>query len=89
MRVEPKKDDQASSAILELVDGPRDMRFAMTARAIARQRKMGNDSLNEITLRNVRKVTRFRKDGVAELEREVERLTLGKSRSSNEEGAEQ
>ncbi|KAL1973093.1 hypothetical protein VTN31DRAFT_6635 [Thermomyces dupontii] len=89
LRVEPKKDDQAPSAILELVDGPRDMRFAMTARAIARQRKMGNDSLNEITLRNVRKVTRFRKDGVAELEREVERLTLGKSRSSNEEGAEQ
>ena len=32
LRVEPQKEDQAPSAILEQVDGPRDMRFAMTAR---------------------------------------------------------
>ncbi|KAK2806012.1 hypothetical protein FQN50_006027 [Emmonsiellopsis sp. PD_5] len=78
LRVEPKKDDQAPSAILQLVDGPRDVRFAMTARTLARQRAMGNgegkEGLNEITALNVKKVTRYRKDGERELEREVERI---------------
>ncbi|PWY81830.1 50S ribosomal protein L17 [Aspergillus heteromorphus CBS 117.55] len=76
LRVEPKKDDQAPSAILELVDGPKDMRFALTARAIARQRSKGFETLNEIATLNVRKVTQFRKDGVEDLEREIQRLGL-------------
>ncbi|KAE8164635.1 ribosomal protein L17 [Aspergillus tamarii] len=76
LRVEPKKDDQAPSAILELVDGPKDMRFAMTARTVARQRAQGLDTLNELTRLNVQKVTRFRKDGIDDLEQEIKKLEL-------------
>ncbi|KAL4930088.1 mitochondrial 54S ribosomal protein bL17m [Aspergillus undulatus] len=76
LRVEPKKDDQAPSAILELVDGPKDMRFALTARAVARRRSQGLETLNELTLMNVRKVTQFRKDGIEELERAVAKVKL-------------
>ena len=72
LRVEPRKPDQAPSAILELVDGPRDMRFAMTAKTLARRRKEGKE-MNEFTALNVAKVTRFRKDGESELEKEVRR----------------
>ena len=80
--MEPKKDDQAPSAILELVDGPKDMRFALTARTLARKRAQGFDSLNELTAMNVQKVTRFRKDGAEELEKEIARL---QSEYENEE----
>jgi large subunit ribosomal protein L17 len=77
LRIEPLKKDQAPSAILELVDGPKDMRFAMTARTIARQRGEGEE-MNEMTQRNVEKVTRFRPAGEADLERMVEQIsTLG------------
>ena len=76
LRVEPKKEDQAPSAILELVDGPKDMRFAMTARAVARNRAQGLDTLNELTTLNVKKVTQFRKDGVEDLESAIKRLEL-------------
>lgn len=39
LRTEPKdKYDQGASAILELVDGARDMRFMMTAAAVAKER---------------------------------------------------
>ena len=43
LRVEPAKADAAPSAVLELVDGPRDMRFAMTARTLARLRALERD----------------------------------------------
>lgn len=76
LRVEPKKDDQAPSAILELVDGPKDMRFALTAKTLARQRAQGFETLNELTALNVKKVTQFRKGGVEELEKEIKRLEL-------------
>lgn len=49
------------------------MRFAMTARTLARQREQGLET-NEITQKNVEKVTRFRKDGKEELESMIERL---------------
>ncbi|KAL4796503.1 ribosomal protein L17 [Aspergillus venezuelensis] len=76
LRVEPKKDDAAPSAILELVDGPKDMRFAITARAVARRRSQGIDTLNETALLNVRKVTQFRKNGVEELEEAIAKVKL-------------
>ncbi|MCJ1313245.1 hypothetical protein MMC25_006922 [Agyrium rufum] len=38
LRIEPLKEDQAPSAILELVDGPKDMRFHMTAKTLVRER---------------------------------------------------
>ncbi|KAL8696258.1 MAG: hypothetical protein Q9201_007748 [Fulgogasparrea decipioides] len=83
LRIEPmnKHHDQAPSAILELVDGPRDMRFSMTAKTLVRERKRedgegGGDGsgVREITAENVRKVTRFRKNGVEKLEEMVRRM---------------
>jgi large subunit ribosomal protein L17 len=73
LRVEPKKEDQAASAILEMVDSPRDMRFMLTARTLAYRRKQ-NLPMNEPTATNVKKVTAYRKDGVAELRELVARF---------------
>lgn len=73
LRVPPLKDDQAESAILELVDGPKDMRFAMVAKTVARAAKEGKD-LNEITVKNIRKVTQFRQDGEKELQSLVDKM---------------
>ncbi|KAL1903257.1 54S ribosomal protein L8, mitochondrial [Sporothrix stenoceras] len=72
LRTEPKKDDQAQSAILELVDGPYDMRFALTAAAVARDRTLGRES-SELTQRNRNKVVRYRKDGEHDFELMVKR----------------
>ena len=88
LRLEPLKEDQAPSAILELVDGPRDMRFAMTAKTLVRERAaasspsdspLGGEAsdgggLRAITLKNVQKVTRFRPGGEEELEKVVKKL---------------
>ena len=68
LRIQPLKSDQAPSAILELVDGPKDMRFAMTAKTLAHCQKNDKD-LTDLTLRNIAKVTRFRKDGKDELQK--------------------
>ncbi|KAI0552010.1 ribosomal protein L17 [Xylaria curta] len=60
LRTEPKsKYDQGASAILEFVDGPKDMRFAMTAAAVARDRALGRRH-NELTVKNRSKVLKFR-----------------------------
>ena len=72
-RIEPLRTDQAESAILELVDGPRDMRFALTAKAIAYAKKEKRE-LSDITLRNIKKVTQFRINGERELEATVKKF---------------
>ncbi|PUU75047.1 ribosomal protein L17 [Tuber borchii] len=72
-RIEPLRTDQAESAILELVDGPRDMRFALTAKAIAYAKKQEKE-LSDITLMNIKKVTQFRVNGEKELEAEVKKF---------------
>lgn len=80
MRIEPAKEDQAPSAILELVDGPKDMRMALTARTIANLRTKAeergdeNMKINDMTAHNVQKVTRFRKDGEKDLEDMVQKF---------------
>jgi large subunit ribosomal protein L17 len=74
LRIEPKEDDQAPSAILELVDGPKDMRFAMTARTLARLQKEDKE-INDLTAKNIAKVTRFRENGEAALEEMVKRMS--------------
>jgi len=73
LRVEPLKEDQAPSAILELVDGPKDMRFALTAKTIAAVREKGHE-INDMTAANIAKVTRFRRDADGELEAMVQRF---------------
>lgn len=86
LRIEPqnKHFDQAASAILELVDGPKDMRFHMTAKTLVRERASGSGSesgdgdrggaIRETTAQNVRKVTRFRAGGMEQLEAQVRKL---------------
>lgn len=49
------------------------MRFAMTARTIAKLRNDGKD-INDMTAGNIAKVTRFRKDGESDLEAMVARF---------------
>lgn len=75
LRIEPLKDDQAPSAILELVDGPKDMRFAMTARTLAHQRVKGNE-INDLTAKNIMKVTRYREGGEKALEKLASRFEV-------------
>lgn len=73
LQIESPKEDQARSAILELVDGPRDMRYNMTARTLARNLREKTEP-TEITRRNMEKVTRFRERGMQELEALARRL---------------
>lgn len=75
LRIESHKNDAAESAILSLVDGPRDMRFAMTAKAIARHEAEGTP-MTELTAMNMHKVTKFRENGEQELEDAVKQMTL-------------
>ena len=70
LRLEPLKEDQAASAILELVDGPKDMRFALTAKTIAAVRSKGQ-KITDMTAANIAKVTRFRERADEELEEMV------------------
>lgn len=72
LRIEPIKEDQAESAILELVDGPKDLRFAMTAKTLSRLPP--NQKMNELTAKNVQKVTQFRTDGMNSLRDMVNKM---------------
>jgi large subunit ribosomal protein L17 len=82
LHTEPKDEyDQGKSAILELVDGPKDMRFAMTAAAVARDRALGR-SHSALTKKNMEKVTRFRERGAeqfANMVIKVGKLSLHKT----------
>ena len=73
LRIEPVKEDQAPSAILELVDGPKDMRFALTAKTIANLREKGHE-INDMTAANIQKVTRYRLNADQELEDMVQKF---------------
>ncbi|EDU46951.1 RplQ Ribosomal protein L17 [Pyrenophora tritici-repentis] len=72
LRIEPMKEDQAESAILELVDGPKDMRFAMTAKSLARRDP--SQAFSPAVTTHVKKATQFRKNGVEDLRTMVETL---------------
>ncbi|KAF1946162.1 ribosomal protein L17 [Clathrospora elynae] len=74
LRIEPMKEDQAESAILELVDGDKDMRFAMTAKILAR--RPSELGLSPGITTHVNKVTRYRKGGVEDLRDMVERMRI-------------
>jgi hypothetical protein len=79
------KPDQAPSAILELVDGPKDIRFAMTARTLAKVEKEGKE-VNDMTTKNIQKVTRFRAGGERALRQMVDRMSkLEVDRAGKEE----
>ena len=81
LRIEPKdKYDQAPSAVLELVDGQHEIKFAMVARTIARCAQEGK-TLSAITVDNIKKLTKFRPDGEAKLLELVQKF-----KDSEEEG---
>ncbi|KAM0271084.1 hypothetical protein ACHAQH_009233 [Verticillium albo-atrum] len=86
LRTEPRNTyDQAPSAILELVDGPRDLRFTMTAKAVARGQHEGW-AMNEITQKNVDKVTRYREGGKQALDKLVSQFkwALGQQKTETD-----
>lgn len=63
LRTEPVSTyDQGDSAILQLVDGPKDLRFATAAAAVARDRRLGRPQ-TPLTRLNRRKATRYRGPG--------------------------
>jgi len=72
---ESPKEDQARSAILELVDGPKDMRYLLTARTMAKDMREGGKH-SDITIRNMSKVTRYRDGGMTELEELAKKLVI-------------
>lgn len=78
LRTEPKSTyDQAPTAILEFVDGPKDMRFHLTAATYARNQALGLKA-TKITLLNRKKVTRFREGGKEEFDSMVKQMrTMG------------
>lgn len=75
LRIEPEKEDQAPSAILQLVDGPRDLRFMMVAKTIAREREHGLQR-TDITTTNLKKITAFRPNAEKSLEEAVEQMRI-------------
>ena len=82
---ESHKSDQARSAMLTLVDGPKDIRFAMTAKEILRHRREGKEMWNEATAMHVRKVTRYRENGEELLEEEIARLEKAEEQVKRQE----
>lgn len=81
VRTEPKNAyDQGESAILEFVDGPKDSRFMMTAKTVARDRLLGR-AHTPVTQMNVKKATQFRE--ADDFEDMVQRFMV----LSTEEGA--
>ena len=88
LRTEPRNrnNDQAPTAILELVDGPRDMRFAMTARTVARERELEH-GIRDVTLFNIKKVTQFRQGGERALMAMAD--SFAEKRKEGMEGAQQ
>ncbi|KAK9454251.1 ribosomal protein L17 [Dipodascopsis uninucleata] len=71
LHLEPRGWDAAPMAVLELVDGPRDLRFYLTAKAIARAESEGR-SPDPITKLNQSKVTAKEPNGMSLLREKVE-----------------
>ncbi|KAF5002302.1 hypothetical protein FDECE_10658 [Fusarium decemcellulare] len=81
VRTESKNEyDQGESAILEFVDGPKDTRFMMTAKTVARDRMLGRQH-TPVTRTNIKKVTQFR--GVEPFEEMVQKFMVLKSNEEN------
>lgn len=71
MRLEPRHGDNAPRSILELIDGNRDMKFALAARTVARLEAQGLP-IDPKTSKTVRAIYRYRKNGEEEFRKEVE-----------------
>lgn len=70
--------DNAPHAIVSLVDGPRDIKYEMTARATGRERAMGEE--REMTGRNREKVLKYRsEEGVRAFEQKADEFAVSLS----------
>jgi hypothetical protein len=67
------------------VDGPKDMRYNLTARTMAKDLRDGASSHTDITQRNIAKVTRYRANGMEELQKLAERLVIEADPATEEE----
>ncbi|KAG5440916.1 hypothetical protein PCK2_000071, partial [Pneumocystis canis] len=63
LRLPPRKSDSAPMAVLEYVDGPKDTRFLMIVKTIIRNKDL-NQTMSKMTMKNIKKVTRFRKESL-------------------------
>ncbi|BFZ55084.1 54S ribosomal protein L8, mitochondrial [Savitreella phatthalungensis] len=66
LRLPARKGDKARQAVLSFCDGPKDVRFDVTAAAIAQSRISGKE-LTPLTLKNAAKVVRYRGDAGKEV----------------------
>ncbi|KEF61235.1 uncharacterized protein A1O9_02800 [Exophiala aquamarina CBS 119918] len=88
LRQERREKDQAETAILCLVDGPKDVRWHMTALTLAHERAT-DAPMREMTMMNVRKVTRFREDGLEALEEQVLKIESERQAPKDEDAEEE
>lgn len=73
-RLPPRYGDMAPQAILELIDGKRDMQWCMTARKVARSQLLGTKWLSESTRNAMYQLLQFRgEEGGKEFDEEIER----------------
>ncbi|CCH43505.1 60S ribosomal protein L8, mitochondrial [Wickerhamomyces ciferrii] len=72
LKLEPRLGDHAEQSIVELVDGPKEMRFWLLARIVARLQKQ-NLPIDELTKHNVSKLIAQRPGGQKEFDDLVER----------------
>ncbi|GMM36407.1 mitochondrial 54S ribosomal protein YmL8 [Saccharomycopsis crataegensis] len=72
LKLEPRFGDKAPQAIVELVDGEREIKFWLCARIVARLERQGLE-IDETTQRNVDKLVRFRENGEQEFRELVEK----------------
>jgi hypothetical protein len=72
-KLPPRYGDMAPQAILELVDGKRDMLFSMTARNVARSAILGTKWLSEPTKNAIHRLLKSRgEEGLKSFEEEVQ-----------------
>ncbi|KAG5520155.1 hypothetical protein PMAC_001231 [Pneumocystis sp. 'macacae'] len=64
LRLPPRKSDSAPMAILEYIDGPKDIRLLMTAKTMINIED-SNIKTSKITMKNIEKVTHFQKENLA------------------------
>ncbi|KAH3670249.1 hypothetical protein WICMUC_004941 [Wickerhamomyces mucosus] len=75
LRLEPRLGDNAPQSILELVDGPQEMKFWLTARVVARLQQQGLE-IDPLTKHNVEQLIKYRQNGEVEFNQLVERLKV-------------
>lgn len=72
LRLEPRLGDRAEQSVVELVDGPKEMKLWLTARVVARL-QLQNLPVDALTQHNVEKLVKFREGGQEEFDALVER----------------